>query len=318
MLPRPTTFDELMRVQHLAAVNVSGADKSCWNGRIGPTTPGEDGWVVLGDTTWDNTILYHERVVQRLREMFDNQGVPQDAETRMRYRHAIGIVFHENAHLLAAHGTDHQSSMSIYQVSPAIKALDEGTREAYTHTNLDRYIDELHLDEIVPGIKDVAYPSKYPVFTPGTQSLAHELGKLTGLGDNETLRRLVVVTPAQQWPVAARLVFEGNDLDRLVPDRAGLIARSEIEAAMKRQFARLGTLTDGPLLSTQAKSVMVGNYAYAAGQRAAHKIRQQYGGAPGVALSGVTPLHTAHRLTSTGRPPTTNHTPTERSPETGR
>ncbi|MEU4602696.1 hypothetical protein AB0F43_06940 [Kribbella sp. NPDC023972] len=309
-----------MSVQHVAAVNVSGADHSCWNGLIG-TTPdlADDGMVVLGEVTWDNAIHYHEKLVkQPLQEMFDHAGEEQDDRTLLRYRHAIGIVFHENTHLLAAAGTDRKSSQSIYQVSPAIKAIDEGVREAFSHSNLDPYIDELQLEQVAPRIKDVVCPSKYPRFTPATVALAHQLGRRSGLGSNEALRRLAIVTPSALWPAAAHLLFEANGLHRVVPDRAALVARSEIEAAMKRQFARLADVGDGLLLTTRAKSVMVGNDAFAAGQRVTDRLRRQYGDVP--VLDGVVPLHSAHKLASGNRGERDTSAPTDRgrTPEAGR
>ncbi|NUR99420.1 MAG: hypothetical protein HOV67_29705, partial [Kribbellaceae bacterium] len=154
---RPASFDEFMRMQHLAAINVTGADHSSWNGKyeVQPYKLTDDGKVVLGSAGWDHTIRYDEaRVLRPLRDMFRYAGQRVDDATLLRYREALAIVYHENLHLLAGPGTEHADAKQDFRID-AVRALEEGVTESYGHETLDDYIDELQLDLGAPGIKNV-------------------------------------------------------------------------------------------------------------------------------------------------------------------
>jgi hypothetical protein len=303
-LPQPTSFTELMRFQHVAAVNISGAGKSCWSGRLGDTSTveAEAGWVVLGIAPEDNSLLYHKDLVLRpLQDMFEHQGQELDERTLLRYRHALAIVLHENTHLLAPAGADVAKSHALMRASSAVNAYTEAVKEAYSHGNLDRYILELQLDKVAPGIENVVTAAKYPNYTPAGQAMAHGLGRLSGLGSDEVLRRLAVVTPSALWAETATMTFRSNDLHHLLSGRDASVARFEIESAMKRQFARLEDIKEGPLISLRGKSFAVGRQAFKAGEAVCDRIRQQYGVPAGKALSGVAPLRTAQAPASGDR-----------------
>jgi hypothetical protein len=124
---RPTTYDELMDVQHLAAINVTGADHSSWNGKLGkPAEPSKDGEIVLGTAGWDHSILHHEEYVEKpLRQMFQQRGRQHDDHTLLVFHTAVEVVFHENLHMLARHGTEHRDGKTWYKYA-AYKALELG------------------------------------------------------------------------------------------------------------------------------------------------------------------------------------------------
>jgi hypothetical protein len=325
-LEKPDSFDSLMARQHHAAVNVTGADHSSWSGDLGETLKVENG-VILGTATWEHAILYDsERVQKPLKEMFEHQGEKQDDKTLLRYRNAMKTVFHENSHLLAGPGTEHRDAMGPFQ-QPAVRALEEGITEAYSFRNLDSYIDELQLDQVAPGIKNVVGRSSYPKFTPAAQALAHNLGEVSKLGASEVLRRMNVVNAAEKWPIATDIVFEANNLHEVVPSAEVAGAKARIQAAMQEHFGNLKDIKPGAL-GERVQSANLGFRAFAAGQAEAQSIGQQFAApqqaaqvkvqaqnqtqAPGRSVepqdkamalmtSGVAPMRSAHQLQADNR-----------------
>lgn len=73
---------------------------------------------------------------------------------------------------------------------PARKALEEGATEAWAVRNLDRYIDELGLEDVVPGIKSVTEISRYQHYMPAADVLAERIGDQPGVGRDEVLRQM--------------------------------------------------------------------------------------------------------------------------------
>ncbi|GAA1576137.1 hypothetical protein [Kribbella karoonensis] len=98
-----STYRELMAEQAGAAVRVSGADHSSWNGRVAVAAPERK---VRGAVTWNNTIEYaDEKTTAPLKEMFANARVHnQDRAELVGYRDAMRIVLHVNVHLLSSEG----------------------------------------------------------------------------------------------------------------------------------------------------------------------------------------------------------------------
>lgn len=324
-LEKPDSFDSLMARQHHAAVNVTGADHSGWSGDLGETRKVENE-VILGTVTWEHALLYDsERVQKPLREMFEHQGETQDDKTLLRYRNALKTVFHENSHLLAGPGTEHRDAMGPIQ-QPALGALEEGITEAYSFRNLDSYIDELQLDQVAPGIKNVVGRSSYPEFMPAAQALARNLGEVSKLGTDEVLRRMNVVNAVEKWPVAADIAFEANNLHEVVPSAEVAGAKARIRAAMQGHFGNLEDIKPGAL-GERVQSANLGFRAFAAGQAEAQSIWQQFAApqqqaaqvqaqkqtqAPGRSVEpqdkamtlmtwGVAPLRSAHQLQAGNR-----------------
>jgi hypothetical protein len=253
--------------------------------------------------------------------MFEHQGETQDDKTLLRYRNALKTVFHENSHLLAGPGTEHRDAMGPIQ-QPALQALEEGITEAYSFRNLDRYIDELQLDQVAPGIKNVVGRSTHPEVMPAAQALARNLGEVSKLGTNEVLRRMNVVNAVEKWPVAADIAFEANNLHEVVPSAEVAGAKARIMAAMQEHFGNLKDIEPGAL-GERVQSANLGFRAFAAGQAEAQSIGQQFAAlqqaaqvkvqaqnqtqAPGRSVepqdkatalmtSGVAPLRSAHQL----------------------
>ncbi|WP_328525251.1 hypothetical protein [Kribbella sp. NBC_00359] len=269
-----TSYQELMAEQARSAVRVSGAHHSSWNGRHVAAAPERK---VRGAVTWDNTIEYNdEKVNAPIKEMFANARVyNQDAETLQWYREAVKTVFHENTHLLAAEGSDHPDAMQAFK-DPSVRALEEGVTEVHSYDNLNRYIDDLGLEEVAPGISSADADPSYRQFTPAARRFTEAIGRDTGLGSVEVVRRLAVVNAEQKFRVAAELLYDNSELPGMVPDQERDAAVRRIEAAMKPAFAGVDDLSklDGDQL--RRKSAKAGAAAARAGQDEIRTLKQQW------------------------------------------
>ncbi|HEY3003303.1 MAG TPA: hypothetical protein VGJ44_13225 [Kribbellaceae bacterium] len=274
------SYDELVARQAEAAIRISGAHHSSWNHRTVLTT-GEDKVAGhRGIAGWEGTIRYdEERVVGQLREMFRNAGRQQDAEALQGYRGALRIMLHENSHLLAAAGTDHQDAHDLFQ-SPTVRALDEGVTEAWSFAHLDEYVDELGLDQVAPGIKGVATRRAYPRFGPAAKSLADGIGEIARLDGDEVLRRMNVVNAAGKWTVATDLVYEHSRLPELLRGREdeAALAKLHIADAMRTPFSDLDQLSDKDWTDQVIESDSAGKAAVRAARDKVAELERVYGG----------------------------------------
>jgi hypothetical protein len=295
----PRTFDELMAVQHLAAMNVTGADHSSYNGQWkGQPSKTVDGERVLGTAEWDGTVLYDEEyVVKPLRMMFLRSGQDSDDRTLLQFRNAIDVVFHENLHFLTAAGTEHRDGERAYKYAP-VRALEEGATSEYVAEKLDDYIRALELHKIAPRIDMLPSTTAYPRFSPATEQLAWELAQLSvpgesGLEKQEVLRRLNVVNAADKWSVATGLIVRSHRLHELFrgDDRLGQAER-QIEQAMWNEFYTLATLNRSPAHTLFSRSTGVGRRAFEAGLKKAgewHIRTLSLGGLPPLVPRGYEP-----------------------------
>lgn len=274
MITPPRTYDELMAQQHHAAVEITGAHHSNWNGDLGTTRKVEDG-IILGTATWEGGVLFDEKyVTQPLQQMFEHQGVRQDPATVLAYRNALETVLHENSHMLSAEGTTHAGAMQAFR-EPAVRALEEGITEAWSNANLDLYIDKLELEKIAPGIKEVQGWQTYPQFVPATQALANRIGEVSGVDSNEVLRRMNVVNGAEKWPVATKLVTDAAGLDKVVPPAQLAEATQRVEQAMQAPFSTLADVSKLPADQQRPRSAGLGHEAFDAGQKEIAAIKQE-------------------------------------------
>jgi hypothetical protein len=231
------SFDELMDRQADAALALSGADHSSWRrGQLGPTRRVDRG-IVLGTADWDGTLRYHYgEVVKPLQEMFARRGQELDPESLVRYRSALLIVLHENAHMMAPPGRDNGDERdSPLSPDAARKALEEGATEAWAVRNLDRYIDELGLEEVAPGIKGVTEISRYQHYMPAADVLAERIGGGPA-GRDELLRQMNCALSDGKWPVAVDAIYRNSELPELVPPGDERRVKREIDQAMLAPF----------------------------------------------------------------------------------
>lgn len=268
-----TSFRELMREQANAAVRISGAHHSSWNGRFG--APIDRASKTGGLAHWDNSISYNPRHVdERLQEMFRNARVHnQDRAELVGYRDALRVVLHENVHLLASEGREHSQAQGAYNHSPGVHALEEGVTELYSHQRLNDYIDELGIDQIAPGIKDVKSPQVYKDLTPAVEGFADTIERRSGVRRDELIGRMAVVPADQKFRVAAEAMYESSDLPGLMPSSEREQAIGQIAGAMGRSLDRVESMPDG---TTPGARRVVGAEAAGEGYKVISRLKKQW------------------------------------------
>ena len=274
-MSKVTSYRELMAEQAKAAVRVADADHSSWNGQVVPAHPERK---VRGAVKWDNTIEYNdERVTAPLKEMFANARVHnQDQETLQWYREALKTTLHENVHLLAGKGTEHSDAMLAFANAPGARPLEEGVTEVYSYNNLNAYIDDLGLEDITPGIRSAPADPSYRQFTPAAQTFANSIGRRSGVGGDEVIRRMAVVNAEQKFWVAAATIYDNSDLPGLVPADQRDAAIQRIEASMRPPFARLNDLSAVSSDQVRRQSALAGGQAADAGYQEVRTLWQQW------------------------------------------
>ncbi|TCO46266.1 hypothetical protein EV646_107290 [Kribbella antiqua] len=194
------SVQELMAQQAVAAVKVTGAHHSSWNGSVTELPVDDPRRGVVGP---DQSLRYHPvSVIAVLQDMFDRAGQQRDLETLKAYRQALRAVFHENIHLLAAAGTSYASALDAYY-RPANQVLEEAVTELHTQNALDDYIDELGLEAIAPGIKAVRTEPEYQEYLPAAKNFSQALGSRAKLSGAKVIHRIAVVNAAEKFRVAA-------------------------------------------------------------------------------------------------------------------
>ncbi|MET9270339.1 hypothetical protein [Kribbella sp. NPDC003557] len=210
-----------------------GAHHSAWNKRYEVLPHGDD---QVSRVTWNGTIQYHPLdVIEPLQDMFDRAYLQHDEETLDRYREALRTVFHENIHLLAGAGTSLAFPLDEYE-GRAYKVFEEGVTERATQNELNRFIDELDLERIAPGIKDVQAPHAYAAYIPAVDAFSAAVGADVDLEPAEVIHRMAVVNTAEKFRVAAELLYTKH-LSQLVPETAKADAISRIAEAMHGPIA---------------------------------------------------------------------------------
>lgn len=277
------SFDELMARQAAAALALSGAHHSSWKpGQLGQTRKVDHG-IVLGTADWDGTLRYdYNEVVKPLQEMFAQRGRPVSDRDLVRYRSALLVVLHENAHMLAPEGRDNGDERDT-PLSPdaARKALEEGATEAWAYRNLDRYIEELGLEEICPDLNRVTAISRYQHYMPAADVLAERIGERfgdqAGVRRDEILRQMNCGLSDGKWPVAVEHLYQSSNLPQLVPPGDVREVKRQLDSAMRVPFRSLTDLQSVmPVQSRAAKSAALGEAAYYEGLRAIQRIEEGY------------------------------------------
>ncbi|MER7246733.1 hypothetical protein [Kribbella sp. NPDC000426] len=224
-----------MDEQAQVALRITGADHTSWNRVWDLLEPDDRRW---GLACRDNSLRYHpEHIVESLQTMFDRAGQQHGDWTLQRFKEAIRVVLHENIHLLAARGTSHSTGMDAYK-QPAHAVVEEATTELATQILLDKYIAELDLERIAPGITDVSTPPPYGEYRPAVERFANAVGARVGLSGDEVILRMAVVNAEDKFRVAAELLYDWT-LSDVMPKQARAGAVAELEAAMKPAFAEI-------------------------------------------------------------------------------
>ncbi|HET6741882.1 MAG TPA: hypothetical protein VFH76_23220 [Kribbella sp.] len=266
---------ELMREQATAAVQISGAHHSSWSKKkqLGAPIPRESKFG--GFAHWNHTISYNPRHVDEpLQDMFHNARVHnQDREDLIRYRNAMRIVLHENVHMLASEGREHSQAEGAFNHEPGVRPLDEGLTELYSHQALNDYIDELGIDDVAPGIKNVKSPQVYPEFTPAVEGFADIVGSKSGMQREEVIAHLAVVPADQKFTAAATAMYDNSRLPGMVPEDQREQAIGQVAKAMSAEFGRVARLPENAGADTRRQ---IGVDAAVAGSKVMSQLKKQW------------------------------------------
>lgn len=268
-----TGFRELMDEQANAAVRVSGAHHSSWNGRYGARIARDS--ELGGTANWDHSISYNPRHVdERLQQMFRNARVHmQDPADLRGYRDALRVVLHENVHLLSSEGREHSQSYNAMATDPGVRPLEEGVTELYSHQALNDYIDELGVEQIAPGIKSVRSPKVYKEFTPAVEGFAERVGQKSGMQREEVIARLAVVPADHKFQVAAAAMYDNSRLPGMVPEDQRAQAIGQIAKAMSSEFGKIDKL---PKSADADERRRIGMQAAVEGSKVISRLKKQW------------------------------------------
>jgi hypothetical protein len=183
------------------------------------------------------------------------------------------VVLHENVHLLSSEGRDHSQSQAAFTSSPGVRPLEEGVTELYSHQALNDYIDELGVDQVAPGIKNVKSPQVYKDFTPAVEGFAETIGKKAGVQRDELIGRLAVVPADQKFKVAAAAMYDNSRLPGMIPEDQREQAIGQIATAMGSEFGRVASLPESADAEARRK---VGVEAAVEGSKVMSRLKKQW------------------------------------------
>ncbi len=265
----PQRYDDIMARQADAAVKISGAGQSSYNGKVVENTTGQGSYA-----DWDGTIGYDQGyVANAMKSVAAYSGHHHDPATLLTYRQAVQSMLHENSHMLGPKGDVYAQSAPEYGTAHG-RALEEGITEAWSRAHVDEYIAEMGFEKDAPGISGVVQRDAYPQFTPAATTLCDELSKDTGLGGDEVMRRLNNESVRGKWPAAADMVFQSSGLQNQLPAAEQDAAKQRIQTAMQNRFAQLPTLQGTPQ-QVELASMATGVASVQAGRTEGATIRQE-------------------------------------------
>ena len=230
----PRTLVELLANHAPAALSISGAGQTAWNGQVVEASEG-----ILGLAHWDGTLhLDRECILDPLREMYSRSGLIQSDAMLTRYREALVTMLHEQSHFLGPSGATQEAARQAFK-QPGSRALEEGVAEAWAHAHLDDYLTTLGVDQVAPGIDQVRAEPSYQAFVPAVTLLTDDLDERTGLPAGETLRALNRETAEGQWPLVVDLVYCSSGLPECVPPNREPVVRLRLENTLRESFRSL-------------------------------------------------------------------------------
>jgi hypothetical protein len=230
----PGSLLELLARHAQAALQVSGADQTAWNGQVV-----EAGEGILGLAGWDGTLhLDREGILEPLREMYRHSGEPQSDGTLVRYREALATMLHEQSHFLGPAGATQEAAQAAFKQLGS-RALEEGVAEAWAHDRLNEYLARLGIDVVAPGITDVRSDPSYQAFVPAVRVLTSDLERRAGLPSGELLRALNQQTAEGQWPVVVDVAYRSSRLPECVPADREPAVRRRLENTLRASFEGL-------------------------------------------------------------------------------
>ncbi len=305
---RVRSIDELFERQAPAARAISGADHSSFTGVTSRVEQQEGVACTYGLAYWNGDIAYDDGTRATLREMFDKAGQQHDFQTLVGFRHALRVVLHENSHMLARAGTEWSHGMDEYQTA-AGKALEEGVTEGWSFDNLSRYITELGIDEIAPGINDVEGVRLYPQYYPAAAKLCEGLGEFSGRDAAEVMTELNTAQPRDKWRAAVDVLWDNSGMpDRFVgPDAAE--TKAEFASVLRAEFGNLKNLEGRPYADQVKASAEAGRRAVETVVKRIRKLERAVPPLVGPNAARSVRTDPSTRLWTTGSPPLRATTP---------
>ncbi|TCO46267.1 hypothetical protein EV646_107291 [Kribbella antiqua] len=230
----PTSLDELLQRSAAAALQISGAGQSAWNGQVIETTGS-----ILGLAHWDGT-LYLDRdcILDPLRQMYERSGEKQPRATLVRYREAFSTLLHEHSHFLGPAGAT-QEAARIAFTEPGARQLEEGVAEAWAQDHLNEYLTLLGVDKVAPGIEDVRAQGHYPAFVPAVRVLTADLESRNELEPGGLLNVLSNQTAEGQFPVMITMFYNSTQLPELDSAAQGADNHRRIETLLREGLSNL-------------------------------------------------------------------------------
>lgn len=300
----PRTAQDLLARHAQAAVELSGADQTAWNGRIAELGDG-----MLGLANWDGTLhLGREHVLDPLEEMYSRAGTAQAPATLVRYREALATLLHEQSHFLGPAGATQEAARQAF-CEFGSRALEEGVAEAWSYDRLDDYVTRLGLEKVAPGIAKVRGEASYPAFVPAVRLLAEDVGRRTGRPPAEVLQALNQRTAEGQWDVIVDLAYRSSRLPEVVPPERESAVRLRLETTLRASFEDLETLEGLPRGLAAARSRSMGTEVVARLDHELAAAERFFGNPPAAATpqqvprAARPPLHPASENASRGSPP---------------
>lgn len=228
------SLESLLEQHAWAALRISGAEQSGWNGQI---IEADDG--VLGLAHWDGTLhLDRDFILDPLQDLYRRPGESRTDAELTRCRDALLTLLHEQSHFLGPAGATQQAAHAAFKL-PGGRALEEGVAEAWAHDHLDDYIRELEIDKVAPGILDIRTEPSYAAFVPAVRLFTADLDRRTGSPPGETLHLLNRQTAEGQWPQALALIYTASRLPALVPSADERPIRHHLEETLRNSFKSL-------------------------------------------------------------------------------
>ncbi|TDU89931.1 hypothetical protein EV138_3512 [Kribbella voronezhensis] len=252
----PDSLPSLLAVHAQAAVDLSGADQTAWNGHVV-----EAGEGILGLAHWDGTLhLDRECILDPLRSLYAEPALSRSEEDLVRCREALVTVLHEQSHFLGPAGATQEAARVAFRL-PGARALEEGVAEAWAHDQLDDYLQRLGIDKVAPGIAEVRSTPSYQAFVPAVRLLATDLDRRAGLPRGTTLSALNRQTAEGQWPLIVDSAYRSSRLPDLVPPDREPAVRLRLETTLRDSFNSLARYEADPRDLAATKSLATGHHA---------------------------------------------------------
>jgi len=245
----PASLEELLLRSGRAALDLSGAEASAWNGRVVESV--DD---ILGLAHWDGTLhLDRDYILDPLREMYALAGKQHPIRQLARYREALATILHEHSHFLGPAGATQDAARAAF-VRPGSRQLEEGVAEAWTQTHLDTYIHHLGVDKVAPGIDSFHTNGHYAPYVTAVRMLTNDVDTRADLTPGTVLGVLNNQTAEHQVDLLTTLYYNSTRLPDLEP--SGPRTRDHLESLLRAGLASLDPhqLLPDPQATARAKA----------------------------------------------------------------